>query len=280
LGRLTQNSEDRHYLYSLDGKYLAVNDFGGGLPFERTEYVYLDDMPIAQFKDSFSAGAVVDTVVTYIHTDHLTTPRALTDRVGNIVWRWEGDAFGIAQAEAGMDVDGNFSELALRFPGQISNGGDPFFYNMNRTYDSLLGRYTQSDPIGLNGGLNTYGYALQNPLKYIDPLGLQSIMACANPANAAVCAEAGIIGPKPVAIPGLGSVFAKPKPGSKPKDCPSGTIPIDQVPGLDKDDIHGIKDGVGAGPRDWTGIAPNGDVITGDHEGNAVNHGPKSIYLP
>lgn len=44
--------------------------------------------------------------------------------------------------------------------------------------------------------------------------------------------------------------------------------------------MHKIEDGVSAGAADWTGIAPNGDVITGDHEGNAVNNGPKDSYLP
>ena len=70
-----------------------------------------------------------------------------------------------------------------------------------------------------------------------------------------------------------------PKPGSKPKNCPAGTRPIDQT-GLGKDAVHGIKKGVGAGPRDWTGIAPNGDVITGDNEGNAINNGGYKDYLP
>jgi hypothetical protein len=66
---------------------------------------------------------------------------------------------------------------------------------------------------------------------------------------------------------------------AKPKDAPRGTKPIDQV-GLDTDDVHEIKDGVGAGPRDWVGITPNGNVITSDEGGNAVDHGPMGDYLP
>jgi RHS repeat-associated protein len=44
-------------------------------------------------------------------------------------------------------------------------------YNYYRTYDPSTGRYLESDPVGLNGGLNTYGYAYQNPLYYYDPTG-------------------------------------------------------------------------------------------------------------
>ena len=72
---------------------------------------------------------------------------------------------------------------------------------------------------------------------------------------------------------------SRPKPGSKPKNCPTGTKPINKYPGLDKDDVHDIKKGAGAGPQDWTGISPDGDVITGDANGNAVNNGPFKPYL-
>lgn len=66
---------------------------------------------------------------------------------------------------------------------------------------------------------------------------------------------------------------------SKPKDAPAGTKLKDES-GLGKDDVHDIKKGVGAGARDWTGIAPNGDVITTNPGGGAENHGPYGTYLP
>jgi hypothetical protein len=65
---------------------------------------------------------------------------------------------------------------------------------------------------------------------------------------------------------------------SKPRDAPRGTKPIDQT-GLDKDDVHKIKKGVGAAGPDWVGVTPDGEVITSDGEGNAENHGPASDYI-
>ena len=74
----------------------------------------------------------------------------------------------------------------MRFPGQYFDAETNLHYNYFRDYDSEIGRYTQSDPIGLAGGINTFGYALQYPIKYTDAKGLAvplAITACAsNPA--------------------------------------------------------------------------------------------------
>ncbi|MBU2714348.1 RHS repeat domain-containing protein, partial [Zooshikella harenae] len=108
----------------------------------------------------------------YIHADHLNTPRRATNTEGNIVWAWYSDAYGVGQVEDNPDGDGQAVTLNLRFPGQYFDAESGLFYNYFRDYDPSTGRYIESDPIGLAGGLNTYAYVEGNPVGYIDPLGL------------------------------------------------------------------------------------------------------------
>jgi RHS repeat-associated protein len=63
-------------------------------------------------------------------------------------------------------------EFPLRFPGQYFDKESNLAYNFFRDYDPVLGRYVESDPTGLRGGLNTYLYASGTPVVRIDPLGL------------------------------------------------------------------------------------------------------------
>jgi RHS repeat-associated protein len=110
----------------------------------------------------------------YVHADHLNTPRAITDDQQRVVWRWENtEPFGKSPPEEDPDGDGQRFEFPLRFPGQYFDAETGLFYNYYRDYDPQTGRYVQSDPIGLAGGVNTYLYVGGNPLSYRDPFGLQ-----------------------------------------------------------------------------------------------------------
>ena len=108
----------------------------------------------------------------YIHTDHLDSPRQITDTAGNVVWEWQNsDPFGNNPPNENPNGAGQFT-FPLRFPGQYADKETNTYYNYFRDYDPSIGRYIESDPLGINGGLNTYTYANANPLSLIDPDGL------------------------------------------------------------------------------------------------------------
>jgi RHS repeat-associated protein len=79
---------------------------------------------------------------------------------------WNHDPFG-------NGVPGGTFSYDLRFPGQFYDQNAKLHYNYFRDYDPNTGRYIESDPIGLRGGINTYAYAQGNPVKLTDPLGLE-----------------------------------------------------------------------------------------------------------
>jgi len=58
-------------------------------------------------------------------------------------------------------------------PGQFYDAESSLFYNWNRYYNPATGRYISSDPIGLEGGINTFLYAAASPVMMVDPEGLE-----------------------------------------------------------------------------------------------------------
>lgn len=119
----------------------------------------------------------VQKALLYIETDHLNTPRQLTDDTGRVVWRWGGtEAFGANLPDEDPDGDGTAIVFNLRMPGQYVDKETGLHYNYFRDYDPATGRYISSDPIGLAGGLNTYGYVGGNPISRVDPDGRLAII--------------------------------------------------------------------------------------------------------
>jgi RHS repeat-associated protein len=119
------------------------------------------------------AGQTLDNK--YMFPDHLSPPRMLTRASDNkMVRRWDSaDPFGL---DPRGQNSSRLEELIYnpRFPGKMFDRETNNHYNYFRDYDPQAGRYVQSDPIGLAGGINTYSYVLGNPLRAIDPLGLAS----------------------------------------------------------------------------------------------------------
>jgi len=112
----------------------------------------------------------------FVHVDQLNSPRLIADATGATVWRQDNsEPFGSNPPDENPSGLGAF-EFPLRFPGQYADKETGQHYNYFRDcYDPSMGRYCQSDPIGLRGGLNTYLYALADPLRNIDSDGLKTL---------------------------------------------------------------------------------------------------------
>jgi RHS repeat-associated protein len=136
----------------------------------RQETVWLDDIPVAVIKKPTPTSPIQ---ISYIHTDHLNTPRVIINQNNTPVWRWDNvHAFGANLPDEDPDGNAQLFEYNPRFPGQYFDKETGLHYNYFRYYEPETGRYLTPDPIGLAGGLNLYGYTLQNSMSFTDSDGL------------------------------------------------------------------------------------------------------------
>ncbi len=198
----------RNYVYDTDNRLIEVRDASSTLiatysydPFGRrlskdtgtskTYYLYSAEGLIAEADAAgqitksygYAPGSAFTTNPLWMRTasqagppvyytyqnDHLGTPMKLLNQSGAAVWGATYDAFGRAAVDPNSTVSNN-----LRFPGQYEDRETGLHYNWNRYYDPGAGRYITFDPIGLAGGLNGYAYVQNNPVNWIDPLGLDA----------------------------------------------------------------------------------------------------------
>ena len=153
------NGITTHFIYDLGGNLIQEVTQSGISQANTQSYYWLGVEPIA---------AANDDTLTYLHTDHLFTPRQAFDQDQSQVWAWESDAYGVTKAF----LKQNTVEINLRFPGQYYDEETQLHYNWHRYYNPETGRYITSDPIGLAGGINTYAYVGGNPTNAFDLMGL------------------------------------------------------------------------------------------------------------
>jgi RHS repeat-associated protein len=156
------------YFYDLAGNMLGEYDAAGRVV---EETIFLEGVPVAVLK-GVANSETHSPKLFHVFADHLGAPRVITDaHDGKIVWRWDkADPFGMALPLENIEMGRPFT-YNRRFPGQYCDRESNLHYNYYRDYDPQTGRYIESDPIGLEGGINTYTYVGGNPIQRVDYKG-------------------------------------------------------------------------------------------------------------
>nr|WP_319394655.1 RHS repeat-associated core domain-containing protein [uncultured Desulfobacter sp.] len=166
------------YYYDPFGRRLSKNVNG-----VRTYYLYADEGLIAEYDSTgteirsygYLPGTANSIAPLYTkensqyywyHNDHIGTPQQLVDDTGTLAWEARYTSFGKA-ALVTETITNNF-----RLPGHYYDEETGLHYNGNRYYDPDTGRYLRTDPLGIEGGMNLYVYAMNSPLMFTDPDGL------------------------------------------------------------------------------------------------------------
>lgn len=152
--RKTVAPDQTYFAPDVSGMLLAEDPSGTW-----QDYVYLN----GKLEALVSSGQVYS-----VNSDQANRPLILMNASKVIVWEAQGLPFGSTV------TTNNFGTFNLGYPGQYHDDETNIWYNGYRGYMPWIGRYSQSDPIGLAGGVNTYTYVGDNPISRIDPYGLWS----------------------------------------------------------------------------------------------------------
>ena len=143
-----------YYTYDPQGRLTSEINASTGA---ETDYIWLDGDLVALYR----AGRIY-----YVLTDTTGRPQFVTDGSANVVWQAKNSPFDR------QVLSDSIGGLNIGFAGQYYDPESGLYYNWHRYYDSSLGRYIESDPVAMAGGINTYTYAYGNPVSNFDPTGL------------------------------------------------------------------------------------------------------------
>jgi RHS repeat-associated protein len=169
------NTIDTYTLYDEAGKWIGDYDAQGNA---KQQAVWFGTAPVGLL-----VGSGISQTLKYVEPDHLGTPRAVIDPTRNVaIWTWDAksEMFGNSPPNQDPDLDGTAFVFNMRFPGQRFDAASGLVHNYFRDYDPSIGRYIQSDPIGLSGGVSTYLYVNGAPGSLSDMYGLATgLIECA-----------------------------------------------------------------------------------------------------
>jgi RHS repeat-associated protein len=151
-------------------------------------------------------GEVESTGVQYVTQDHLGSTRVMTDQAGAVVRRYDYAPFGedlklaggrtVAQKYPGSDAE---LKDKVRFTGKERDGETGMDYFGARYMSAAQGRFTTPDPLGASGKAsnpqtwNRYAYALNNPLKFVDPDGMEVPDSCVKDVNCTIVIKLNVV---------------------------------------------------------------------------------------